>query len=68
MPAWYGFTVVNAPRVFGAIWKVISLVLNERTKAKIQVSTGDFDGKLAELVGGQDRLDQILAAVQPART
>lgn len=59
--------VINAPRVFGAIWKVISLVLNERTKAKIQVSTGDFDGELAKLVGGQERLDQILAAVQPAR-
>ena len=52
--------------MFGAIWKIISLVLNERTKAKIQVSTGDFDGELAKLVGGQERLDDILAAVQPA--
>lgn len=58
--------VINAPRVFGAIWKIISLVLNERTKAKIQVSTGDFDGELAKLVGGEERLQQILAAVQPA--
>lgn len=41
------------------------MALNERTKAKIQVSSGDFNGELAKLVGGQERLDEILAAVQP---
>ena len=68
LPASLRPEVINAPRVFGAIWKVISLVLNERTKAKIQVSTGDFDGELAKLVGGQSRLDEILAAVKPVET
>jgi hypothetical protein len=42
------------------------LVLNKRTKAKIQVSSGDFDGKLAELVGGQDVLHDIVGQVTPA--
>ena len=58
--------IINAPRIFGAIWKVISLVLNERTKSKIQVSTSDFDGRLAALVGGEGRLATILQAVGPA--
>ena len=58
--------IINAPRIFGAIWQIISLVLNERTKAKVQVSTGDFEGSLATLVGGEARLAEILAAVKPA--
>lgn len=50
---------------FSIAWKVISSVLNERTKSKIQVSGGDFDGKLAERVGGREALEKLLAAVRP---
>jgi len=45
-------------------WKIISSVLNERTKAKVQVSSGDFDGELAKLVGGESVLAGLLAEVK----
>ena len=39
-------------------------MLNERTKAKVQVSSGDFDGELAKLVGGESVLAGLLAEVK----
>lgn len=57
--------VINAPPHFNAAWNILKGVMNERTRAKIQVSSGDFDGRLAELVGGRDVLAGLLNSVQP---
>jgi hypothetical protein len=37
--------------------------MNERTLSKIQMSSAEFDGKLAELVGGQSVLEALKAQV-----
>lgn len=39
-------------------------MLNERTKAKVQVSSGNFDGELAKLVGGETVLKGLLSQVK----
>ena len=57
--------VINAPPHFNVAWNILKGVMNERTRAKIQVSSGDFDGRLADLLGGKDVLANLLNSVQP---
>ena len=54
--------IVNAPRVFKTAWSMISIVLNERTKAKTLMFSDDGAACLQEIMGfGKAQVEQLLA-------
>ena len=55
---------INAPMVFSAAWAIVSTVLDERTLAKITITSGDGGDDLRDYVGGTERLSEILASLQ----
>ena len=54
---------INAPMVFSAAWAIVSTVLDERTLAKITITSGDGGDDLRDYVGA-GRLSEILASLQ----
>ena len=55
---------INAPMVFSAALAIVSTVLDERTLAKITITSGDGGDDLRDYVGGAERLSEILASLQ----
>jgi hypothetical protein len=47
----YRCVIINAPTVFAIAWRVISTVLTERTRAKIDVLADGGTAKLAQITG-----------------
>lgn len=54
--------VVNAPRIFHGAWSLLKRVLPPDTVAKVDIRADDGRDVLADLVGGADALDALLAS------
>ena len=51
--------IINTPRLFSAAWATVSMVLSERTLAKVTISSDASVVELEELLGGKAALQAV---------